>query len=252
MGLTNIGPSVLSRYGINPIAIGTPEELRREGIDTEAVGSCAPARQNGIRGCPLWDKCPFHLKKMGSFKGSGPAYVGYFVQTHEGDVAEDFMACHAFVRTMLGRMKTARIQQEEGDSRAEIIRIVAIEPRLAERTGLRTFVRKRHEIPVETDPVRRSSDLRGVGQYKEVFPEVKIPNWPRPGENPQETYSQILYAQEKERQRKEDDAEDDAFVAAMIDAEDRLQPEAEKRRGRPPKVKPELEGLSAMPVDEVK
>jgi hypothetical protein len=183
--------------GIQPMPQGTLEELRREGIDPRNVASCHESGPR-VRGCPFWNECPFDKPQNGRFKGQGPKYVGYFLQTDEGARKEDFMVCHAFVRTMKGRQDSGAIHRMQGFKNAEIIRIVAQE---GEKITTKTWV-----------PINPEDRLNG--RYKEKFEPIDVPKYPRPGENPMVTYEQMLAAQELRRQRAEVELGVDAFESA--------------------------------------
>lgn len=185
------GSSVLALFGVNPIPMGTPDELRKVGVDPGMVGSCAqPNPQTGVRGCPLWASCPFHLQKYGGFKGQGPKNVGYYIKTHEGRQAENFMTCHNFVRVLLARMRSGRQQAEEGKSNAEIVRIIAQEGGM---------VRQRGSFAVDPEDRRPNAPWA----MKTVAREV--PKFPRPGERKGVSYEADLWADEMKRRSVEDD-----------------------------------------------
>ena len=180
------GSGALGLLGIAPLPQGTPDELRRAGLNPEQIASCAPSGP-GVRGCPLEKECPFQLAKYGGFKYQGPKYVGFYQMTSEGNQREDFMLCHAFVRTMLARMREGNRAREEGRAH-ETIRVIAQEG---------DTVRQRVAVPVNPD------DHTINARYAVKTFRVQVPEWPRPGDRSQVSYDQELW-QDEQRRRGED------------------------------------------------
>ena len=56
----------LAQLGIQPTPVDTLAAVKRAGFDPSLVASCARPSQ-GVRGCPMWKECPFHLKKYGGY-----------------------------------------------------------------------------------------------------------------------------------------------------------------------------------------
>lgn len=182
------GSGLLGMLGENPLPQGTPEELRKAGLDPARIGSCAP-KSPGVRGCPMWKECPFHLQKYGGFKGHGPKYVGYYLKTHENRQKQDFMTCHAFVRTMMGRMKTSVAAQLDGKPH-EIVRVIA-----QEGETIRT------RVGVKKNP----DDKTATAEYEMRTETKPVPAHPRPGDNTQTNYDADLWAEEQIRRKYDPD-----------------------------------------------
>ena len=184
------GSSVLALFGINPIPMGTPDELRKVGVDPGLVGSCAPPNPDGgVRGCPLWKSCPFHLPKYGGFKGQGPKYVGYYIKTTDGKQQENFMTCHNFVRVLLHRKRAGERHMEEGKPNYELIQIIAQEGGTVRQRG-----------SYKVDPADRTPTARWEIQTKHDM----VPTWPRPGSRSAVTYEAELWADAQKRLMAED------------------------------------------------
>jgi hypothetical protein len=87
----------------------------------------------GVRGCNVYDRCIFHMRRFGGFKGKGPRNIGYDIWTGErlpdGRIAQkqDISSCNQFVMTMGARMAHGQRQREEGNQNAEAIHVVAQE-----------------------------------------------------------------------------------------------------------------------------
>ena len=200
------GSGALGRLGIVTTPIGTLDELREQGIDPREVACCHAPAPGVIRGCAIEKECPFHLKRYGGFKGTGgPKYVGYFLQTHEGNKKEDFCTCVVFVRTLLARQRAGMAARQEGKPH-EIIRVVAQE-------GEKIITRI--SVPVN------ELDKSPTADYKYVMAAVEVPKFPRPGQNEKISYDQKLTARELARQRAEDKFEDElADTAARVTMDD--------------------------------
>lgn len=192
------GSGALGMLGENPIPQGTLDELRKEGADPARIACCAP-RAPGVRGCAVENECPFHLQKYGGFKYKGPKNVGYYLRTHEGQQKQDFTSCHAFVRTLLSRMRSGIAAAQEGKPH-EIIRIIGQEG---------DTIRQRYAEPVNPN------DHTINARWRMVTKTVTIPAHPRPGDNPQTSYDQELWAEEKARRKHDPD-----FIIGPIEMAD--------------------------------
>lgn len=159
-------------------ATGTPSELRVLNHDLRRVKSCAiPAP--GIEGCPHALECAqrmFGLEEEGGFgpsstepgaPGQGPKYVGYYLETQEGDAKEDIIRCSAFMQTMFGRYtdqektgETILVVAQEGEE-ITILETVSAEPgslkNLKQVQTEKTIVVPAHPRPADID---RRSRLR--------------------------------------------------------------------------------------------
>lgn len=192
------GSGVLNQMGIIPNPVGTLEEVRRAGLDPNQVASCAPSadspnRIQGVRGCPVYDECIFGQKRYNGGKWSkgvdGPHYVGYRLQTHEGDIKEDDCTCFTFIKTLKRRMLVGLAERSEG-RRGELIRITAQEGEM---------IRTRQQVRV--DPKDRGPNP----EWKWDMALRPVHTFPRPDKNPQLTYEQQLLAAERDAQKREDD-----------------------------------------------
>jgi len=111
--------------------------LREQGLDPSRVVSCVPSAGltgaiPGVRGCNVYDRCPFHLTRYGGFKGEGPKNVGYYIKVNDGTThqAENEIACYRFVSLLLERMRAGlrdREQGRTGNPGPELINIVSQE-----------------------------------------------------------------------------------------------------------------------------
>lgn len=191
------GSGALGFMGIDPLPRGTLDEIVAQGLDPQLVASCHAARPGVVRGCAVEKECRFHQLRMGGFKGkSGPKYVGYFLQTHEGNKKEDFISCHAFVRTLQARMDAGSAARQKGQAH-EIVRVIAQEgEKIVQRIGV---------------PVNPADKTVGAS-YKYVTQTIEVPRMPRPGENDRLTYDQELTAREQERQQRDQDIENQAWT----------------------------------------
>lgn len=212
------GSGALNLLGIQPLPIGTLDEIRKCGLDPRQVACCHPEAPGVIRGCPVEKECRFHLIRYGSFKGSGgPKYVGYYLRTHEGHQKEDFILCHAFVRVLQARMDAGLAEAQKGHAH-EIIRVIAQEgEKIVTRVG----------VPVN------EADRSPTAPWKYVQKAVEVPRFPRPGENERLTYDQELAARELDRRKAEEQADTASYAAArasMSDQEEAFNPPAERER----------------------
>lgn len=104
------------------------------GFDPAKVVSCVPSAGlpgsiKGVRGCNMYDRCPFHLARYGGFKGFWrPKNVGYYYKPNDGTnhQKEDFLVCHQFVHTQMDR-KLASDAAISQNKPGEFIDIIAQE-----------------------------------------------------------------------------------------------------------------------------
>jgi hypothetical protein len=223
----------LGILGINPHPIGTVEELKRLNLSLGANGSCAPSaglpgHQPGVRGCPVYDRCPFHLKKLGGFKDHGPRNVGYYLRTHEGHAKEDFTPCYHFVATLVERMRAGQRDRENGKN-GEIIEVIAQEGREDQKIMTKVW-----------SPVDESNKAL-TAPYKMIRALVVVPKFPRPGE----AGSDLSYDMELEQRRLKREAKD-------RDLETGLSGVREESKEEPwnPDAGVDLEAIGKTPVAE--
>ena len=99
----------------------TIQNLRDQGLDPSKVISCVPSAGlpgavPGVRGCNLYDRCPFHLTRYGGFKGHGPETIGYYHKPNDGTQHqhENDISCFRFVLLMLEKMRAGLRDREQG------------------------------------------------------------------------------------------------------------------------------------------
>lgn len=175
MGLGNNQPG-----GESPrtalFATGTPQELEELGVNPAEKPSCCVPVDGELQGCPHATNC-HKLFGRGRFKavnadfgpksakpgsvGQGAEYVGYYLETTEGDAKEDFMRCSAFMASIYPRIMAMNDPTEPS---GEVIRILG-----GPGTKLRVF---------ETLPEEPGSKKN----FKMVTTEkvVEVPVHPRP------------------------------------------------------------------------
>jgi len=173
-------PAAVPRYGIIATPIGTLEEVRQNGMDPENV-ACCHQRAAGIRGCPMWESCRFGEVKRGGWKGQGPHYVGYYLETSPSDGArqvENFMACYNYTRVLQHREIAGRAHKDQGKPH-ETIQIIAQEGE--------TIYLERHKH-LDADGGNKNGDIR----IKTWTEPMQVPRFPRPGENPAITHRQVI------------------------------------------------------------
>lgn len=160
-------------------ATGTPAELRIIGHDVRRVHSCAiPNPEGGIRGCAHATECAlrmFGLADEGGFgpqndlpgtPGNGPKYVGYYLETQEGDAKEDFIRCSAWMTALYNRYQdqektgeTLLIVAQEGEP-IEIMETVPVEPRTCNKSNNVALVSTVKQILVPVHPRPADIDRR--------------------------------------------------------------------------------------------
>lgn len=189
--MSNLGGSyeLLQIGGDHPH--GTVDELRREGLDPEKVSSCAP-KSPGVRGCNHWADCPFHLTRLGGFKGQGPHYVAYYLKTHEGDEKEDVSSCYLFTKTLLARMRASVAFADRGLPH-EKIRIIAQEGGKYLKTT--------------DEAMDKNNNKTGDLRRKITRAMAEVPEFPRPGSVDHIRGKGLLSQRERERELAEQDAE---------------------------------------------
>ena len=180
--------------------IGTLDELRKAGLSSLEHGSCAPSHgmkqfenyRPGVRGCPVYDKCPFNRRSMGAFKDQGPRYVGYSLKTHEGDVKEDTTTCYRFVQTLYERMRAGERDRQDGNPHGELIQIIA-----HEGDGSKVMTKE----SVRVDPDDRSQ----FPLWHNVYTPKLVPRHPRPGQSIDENYAHLVNKRMAERMKADPD-----------------------------------------------
>lgn len=205
----------LGQLGIQPVPVDTLGAVKRAGFDPSLVASCAPPAP-GVRGCPMWKECPFHLTKYGGFKRQGPKNVIYRLITDEGGKKEDYMSCVTFVRTMVSRMRAGQALREKGQA-GDYIRVIGQE---GDEYVSRMFVK--------VDP----NDKREEAAYHEDMKLAVCPKHPRIGDAPDLKFDALMREREAASMAEdpdfqtgydpllagtappEDDEEDDGSVAA--------------------------------------
>lgn len=160
-------------------ATGTPDELRVLGHDLRNVHSCAiPNIDGGVRGCPHAVECAkrmFGIDDEGGFgppsdvpgtPGQGPKYVGYYLETQEGDAKEGFVRCSAWMTAFFNRYvdqektgETLLIVAQEGEP-IEVVETVAAEPRTCNKSGNVTLISDEKQILVPVHPRPAEIDRR--------------------------------------------------------------------------------------------
>lgn len=206
------GKSALAEFGITQWPIGSTEEVKNAGYDARRVASCCggdEAKARGLRPCPVWETCQFHLKSMGGFKDNGPHYVGYrYIDPSDGTATEDILTCHAWTMTMQGKADAnAALRRKTGGRHGAVIRIIAQEPEIAARLGVADHIMHRCQLPVNlrgevikqgpkwqellkangipysTNPAETTTEYRFFELKREV------PKHPRPGETQPDSYA---------------------------------------------------------------
>lgn len=153
-----------SAMGINPVPMGTLDELRKEGIDPATVGSCSP-QHTGVSGCPYYESCIFRFTRNGGFRDHGPRNIGYFHQTHEERRVENFASCHLFMSRMRDRQQAGERDQQDG-KKGEIIEIIAQEGEVI-HTQVVVNINEGTTLPA---------------RYEKQTKTIPVPHFPRPGE----------------------------------------------------------------------
>lgn len=171
----HIGPRINEAL----FATGTPAELRKLGHDLRTVHSCAiPNIEGGVRGCPHAVECSkrmFGIADEGGFgpesaepgtPGQGPKYVGYYLQTQEGDEKEDFIRCSAWMGALFNRYvdqektgETLLIVAQEGEP-IEILEKVPAEPRTCNKSNNIVLLEEMKQILVPVHPRPEELDRR--------------------------------------------------------------------------------------------
>lgn len=209
------GSSALDKLGQVMLPIGTLKEIQKAGHSPEKVASCHPESTPGVRGCPYWKSCQFDKKKFGGFKEKGPRYVGYYLQTDEGDQKEDFCACYVFTAKLRPRMIHG-MNQAALNLPHETIRVIAQEgEEVITREGIK-------------DPNIPNNNRVDNPVWIWHTEEKKVPHFPRPGENPKHSYNQKVAAREDARRRAEEGMEDET-AEAMIKAHRKALKKEEKK-----------------------
>ncbi|MGQ0721019.1 MAG: hypothetical protein ACT4PE_05525 [Candidatus Eiseniibacteriota bacterium] len=196
------------------LPIGTREEIEAQGMDPAFVACCAPPTKDGsVKGCAWWEKCQFHRKALGGFKGEGPKNVGFYMRTANSDGAqqrEGVAPCFRFVATLQPRMLNGLDRKNRGQDH-EVIQVIAQE-------GEKIVVREWKTVA--PDGGNKSKDYR----MKSSIVEMTVPKFPRPGENPGVTYDNQLDQRAADRERRASDLED-MLADQMAGAAPRHRPE---------------------------
>lgn len=165
-------------------ATGTPAELRAIGHDLRRVHSCAiPNPEGGIRGCAHAVECSlrmFGMQDEGGFgpqndlpgtPGLGPKYVGYYLETVEGDAKEDFIRCSAWMTALYNRYQdqektgeTLLVVAQEGEP-IEIVETVPVEPRTCNKSNNVALVSETKQILVPEHP--RPADIDRRSKFRQ-------------------------------------------------------------------------------------
>lgn len=188
--------SGLAEFGIKPWPIGTLAEVKAAGFDPAKVASCSPDERGKVRGCPVWADCQFHLARNGGFKGEGPEYVRYRLNTGES-VKEDFCSCFVYTQIMRRREIAGRVAIMQGMS-GERIRI------LTDPSGEYVTRRWVEERPGDISPTARMKLEQKV---------LKCPKFVRPGETDLSSYAALLAERERLDMEKERQLEDAIYGA---------------------------------------
>lgn len=182
-------PGAMALLGMHPNPVDSLDNLRRAGLNPGDVGCCGRQRP-GIRGCPVADDCRFHLTSMGGFRApdgeagaSRPHNVGYYLETDEGTVKEDWCSCHVFVRILQARADAGAALRLKGKP-GELVQIVAQE-------GEKVMMRWQEKANV--------ADKREEAEFVERIEEVVVPRYLGASDNPQISYAQKLAARRAER-----------------------------------------------------
>lgn len=183
------GTSGMAELGIIGNPVGPLDDVRKHGFDPRNVASCAPPSP-GVRGCPVWQACRFHIRKNGGFKGEGPRNVGYFLET-AGRRKEDEISCFRFTSSLQGRMDFGAINRQNGLD-GERIAIIAQEGEIIHR---KVTLRTNPEAPPE------------FAQFKAQIIEAPVGRFPRLGETPASTYDQMLAERQRAREQGDPDLE---------------------------------------------
>lgn len=105
--------------------VASLDRLKEIGLNPAKYGSCSP-KGNGNIGCSHFEACPFDRKQFGSFKGTRPHNVGYYIRPLIGPPKTDWMSCYGFCAGLYRRMRAGLVAAAEGE-RGEVIRIIGKE-----------------------------------------------------------------------------------------------------------------------------
>ena len=198
------GRSALAEFGITQWPIGSTDEAQAAGYDTTRVATCCggqAAKAQGLRPCPVFNTCQFHLKSMGAFKGNGPRYIGYrFIDPADGEVAQDVTKCYAWTLTMQAKADAnAALRRTSGGKHGAVIRVIAQEgEEIITRynlpiNGAGEVVSPMPEMIdiLEANKVPYSTRANEVPIGRKFF-ELKrvVPRHPRPGEMNMDSWGQ--------------------------------------------------------------
>jgi hypothetical protein len=183
--------------GIQPMPIGTLDELRKEGINPAFVGSCSPP-SSGVGGCKSYDSCIFRFKKNGGFRDNGPRNCGYYHRTHEGRAVENDCSCAFFMSRMYDRMRAGERDRQDGKN-GEIIQIIAIEGGM--------------NHPLSGEPIHRTMTIN-ENEGTNLAPKwVKktitgpVPKFPRPADRQTVSYDTLVEDRRRMREAQNPDLE---------------------------------------------
>lgn len=217
------------------------------------LNASAKAERRACISCPQYDKCLFHLKRMGGFKANerfatrGRHNVGYQLltdRTERNAAKVDQCSCEVFVETLQDRMLNGRNLREAGKD-GEVIRICAQEGETIKRTFQVGF--NVHGEVVRPQlmlvPALKAADYKvnlsdmAVAEFRKVALEMEIPVFVLPSTAHDPTAQEIM----DDLRRSE---------ALEADMEERVFEES-RRRADADVVKPKaVKPASAKPADE--
>lgn len=101
------------------------ERLGQLKLSPAKYGSCSQQKPGNV-GCSFHPSCPFDRRVFGSFKGTRPHNIGYYLRPLTGPAKTDWMSCFGFCGSLYYRMRHGLSEAAEGH-RAEVIRIIGQE-----------------------------------------------------------------------------------------------------------------------------